>query len=72
MPIYEFKCAKCGHVIEALRRMGQGPEGLSCPQCGSDDLNLVFSTFAAQGGESGGSGGDWGGGCSTPGCAPGG
>ncbi|HSU83590.1 MAG TPA: zinc ribbon domain-containing protein, partial [Thermoanaerobaculia bacterium] len=34
MPIYEYLCRDCGHRFEILQRMGQGPEGLICPQCG--------------------------------------
>ena len=47
MPIYEFRCRCCGRVFEALRGVGQGPEGLSCPACGSGELEQVWSTFAA-------------------------
>lgn len=52
MPIYEYKCQDCGHVLEALRRMGQGPEGLACPKCGSERLGQLLSTFAARTGSS--------------------
>jgi putative FmdB family regulatory protein len=52
MPIYEFRCEKCDHVMEALRQMGQGPKGLACPECGSRKLEQVFSTFAASSGGS--------------------
>ncbi len=64
MPIYEFRCEDCGHVMEALRRMGQGPEGLSCPECGSENLVQMFSSFASSGG-AGSSGGSSGGSCGS-------
>ena len=54
MPIYEFRCEDCGHVLEALRRMGEGAEGLSCPECGSARLTREFSSFS--GVSSGGAG----------------
>ncbi|GAB4370412.1 MAG: hypothetical protein Kow0062_05110 [Acidobacteriota bacterium] len=65
MPIYEFRCEECGHVFEALRRVGQGPEGLVCPQCGGTRLEQVWSTFAAGGGSESGAG-------SAGSCPPGG
>lgn len=55
MPIYEFQCQKCGATLEALRRMGQGPEGLVCPQCGSKKLEQKFSSFATSAAASSGS-----------------
>jgi putative FmdB family regulatory protein len=30
MPIYEFRCKKCGHLFEKLVRVDQGAE---CPAC---------------------------------------
>ena len=67
MPIYEFRCEECSRVIEALRRMGEGPEGLACPDCGSGKLTQVFSTFAASSGGRGESPGA----CGTPQCGSG-
>jgi putative FmdB family regulatory protein len=48
MPIYEFRCGDCGRVVEALRRIGEGPEGLTCPGCGSSRLDRQLSTFASR------------------------
>ncbi len=53
MPIYEFRCCRCGRVFEALRSVDQGPDGLSCPDCGAGQLEQIWSTFAA-GGSAGG------------------
>ncbi|HHN74180.1 MAG TPA: zinc ribbon domain-containing protein [Acidobacteria bacterium] len=50
MPIYEFECRACGAALEALRRMGQGPEGLECPRCGGTDLVQKLSSFATSAG----------------------
>lgn len=47
MPIYEYRCRRCGERLEALRRMGQGPEGLACPKCGGDSLEREASAFAS-------------------------
>jgi len=47
MPIYEYRCAACDHRFEIIQRLGEGPEGLSCPGCGTPRLEKIFSTFAA-------------------------
>ncbi len=49
MPIYEFRCDDCGHVLEALRRIGEGSRGLECPACGSKALSQLLSSFATSG-----------------------
>ncbi len=33
MPIYEFRCAKCGHEFESLQKMSD-PDPEVCPECG--------------------------------------
>jgi putative FmdB family regulatory protein len=66
MPIYEFKCNKCGRQFEQLCRLSwQGT--VSCPGCSSDDLSKVVSAFASpgSGSASGGCGGCSGKNCST-------
>lgn len=54
MPLYEYRCATCGSRFEVLRRVGQGSEGLACPECGRAGVEKQFSTFA--GSVSGGGG----------------
>ena len=46
MPLYEYRCATCGSRFEVLRRVGQGSEGVACPECGQADVEKEFSTFA--------------------------
>ncbi len=46
MPLYEYRCAACGSRFELLRRVGQGSEGVECPECGQADVEKEFSTFA--------------------------
>jgi putative FmdB family regulatory protein len=41
MPIYEYRCEKCGQVNELLILGKQ--EQLSCKQCGSEDLTKLLS-----------------------------
>ena len=47
MPIYEYQCEECGHVVEALQRMSDPPLS-DCPQCSSDgaqDQDRVTGTL---------------------------
>jgi len=46
MPIFEYKCKKCGHKMEFLEKAGRS-EKHSCEKCGSSDLQKLFSTFSA-------------------------
>jgi putative FmdB family regulatory protein len=46
VPLYEYHCADCGTRFEVLQRVGQGPEGLECPDCGKTDVEKEYSTFA--------------------------
>ncbi|KAF0093662.1 MAG: hypothetical protein E1N59_2650 [Puniceicoccaceae bacterium 5H] len=43
MPLYEYTCQACDHAFEALVQGSQSP---SCPECGSDQLEKKWSTFA--------------------------
>jgi len=43
MPLYEYKCARCGEAFEALIRAGTVT---TCPQCGSVDVERMLSMFA--------------------------
>ncbi|RJP64986.1 MAG: zinc ribbon domain-containing protein [Candidatus Abyssobacteria bacterium SURF_17] len=43
MPIYEFRCAQCGHVSEMLIRTNLEKEALSCPECGSPRVERLIS-----------------------------
>ncbi|MCG6921431.1 MAG: zinc ribbon domain-containing protein [Acidobacteriota bacterium] len=58
MPLYEYHCAGCGTRFEVLQRVGQGPEGLECPNCGQTEIEKEYSTFAGSvaGGSLGGGG----------------
>jgi len=47
MPIYEFRCKKCGETFEALRRVGDTGRDLPCPSCGTKAPEKIFSVFAA-------------------------
>ena len=60
MPLYEYRCPQCDHRFEVLQRMGEGADGLTCPQCGAEKPVKQFSTFAATGDAA------FGGSCSAP------
>jgi len=49
MPLYEYRCDGCGERFEVLQRMGEGPQGLTCPRCGAAEPRRQLSTFAAAG-----------------------
>src|SRR3954465_4646856 len=76
MPIYEYACRDCDHRFEELVS-SSGTTIIACPECTSDDVQKLFSTFSAKfvGGDmprmSGGGGGCCGGGCGWGGHGPG-
>ena len=37
MPIYEYKCAECGHTLEVLQKL-TAPPPIDCPSCGKAAL----------------------------------
>jgi putative FmdB family regulatory protein len=50
MPIYEFQCAKCGQVTEALLKFSDKPLR-KCPQCGGKLSKLMsMNSFQLKGG----------------------
>jgi putative FmdB family regulatory protein len=49
MPIFEYKCSKCGHQMEFLEKTNS-PKKHSCEKCGSNKLKKLFSTFSATSG----------------------
>jgi putative FmdB family regulatory protein len=46
MPLYEYRCLSCGHRLELIQRMGEGPPA-ACPECGGE-LKRVFGRVAVQ------------------------
>lgn len=42
MPIYEYRCTKCGHLLDVLQKMGEAPL-LRCPACDEDSLRRMIS-----------------------------
>ena len=55
MPIFEYRCLKCGHVSSFLEKAGtKGPH--LCEKCGSGEVKKILSTFAARSSDSSSSG----------------
>ncbi|MBW1699800.1 MAG: zinc ribbon domain-containing protein [Deltaproteobacteria bacterium] len=46
MPIFEYQCKKCGHVMSVLERVGT-EESHECANCGSSETEKIFSSFSA-------------------------
>lgn len=60
MPFYEYLCRKCAKRFELMQKM-QEQGRANCPECGSGEVQKLFSLFgvaAAQSAEE------------TPGCGP--
>lgn len=51
MPIYEYRCAACGHMLEALQKLSDAPLK-KCPQCAKSRLKRLVSapSFRLKGG----------------------
>jgi len=51
MPIYEYRCAECGHELEKLQKISDAPL-LDCPACGKPALQKLVSAagFRLKGG----------------------
>jgi len=58
MPIFEYKCNKCGHTMEFLEK-GSSKRKHTCERCSSSDLQKLFSGFSVgQGNKSSSRGND--------------
>jgi putative FmdB family regulatory protein len=42
MPIYEYRCAACGHELDALQKISDAPLR-KCPECGKSMLKRLVS-----------------------------
>jgi len=45
MPIYEYQCEACGHILETLQKISEAPL-TKCPECGKDSLKKLISASA--------------------------
>ncbi|MBO6103039.1 MAG: zinc ribbon domain-containing protein [Opitutales bacterium] len=52
MPIYEYKCKKCGNLFEHFaKNFADAPK--KCPKCSSKSVEKQFSAFTAAESQSG-------------------
>ena len=49
MPLYDYACYDCGNSFEMLRRMNDDDREVRCPECGSERIERILSTFATGG-----------------------
>jgi len=49
VPLYEYKCGKCGEIFEELVSLSS-PTEIVCPKCGSKESERVLSAFSMAGG----------------------
>ena len=49
MPIYEFDCQDCGDSFESLVMSFSKIEGVTCPECKSENVHKKISSFAVKG-----------------------
>ena len=47
MPLYEFKCKKCGNRFERIQKFSD-PDPTSCPECGGKKIERVLHAPAVQ------------------------
>ena len=52
MPIYEYKCRKCGRLTSVFLRSAGSPAAARCKACGSRSLERAMSAFAYRRSES--------------------
>jgi len=55
MPIFEYKCNKCGSRMEFLEKRKTKSKHV-CEKCGSDKMQKLFSGFSVGAGTKSGSG----------------
>jgi putative FmdB family regulatory protein len=47
MPIFEYRCGKCGQVSDFLEKSAADSRH-ACPRCGGRKMEKLFSTFSAR------------------------
>ncbi len=47
MPIYEYKCRKCGNIFERICFAGDDEKDIGCPTCEERDVERLLSCFSS-------------------------
>ncbi|MBM4307087.1 MAG: zinc ribbon domain-containing protein [Deltaproteobacteria bacterium] len=47
MPIYEYRCQKCGEIFEKIQKVNEGAESIACPYCGEWEPEKLLSPFSS-------------------------
>ena len=55
MPLFDFQCADCRTIFEALLKTSSDAKDIRCEQCGSARVEKQLPVFVAGGGSAGGS-----------------
>ncbi len=45
MPVYEYRCNKCGEKFDILRGLQDKETEVKCPRCGATETRRVYSFF---------------------------
>ncbi len=48
MPLYEYRCDNCHRRVTILIRDFSGSSSITCPNCGSTELERLFSSFSVR------------------------
>ncbi len=47
MPLYEYRCEKCGEKFETLISLNKISDPVECIKCGSKETTRLLSSFSA-------------------------
>jgi len=50
MPIFEYRCPKCGATFEQFTQRAAGAPAPACPKCGARPTERLLSAFSSRGG----------------------
>jgi putative FmdB family regulatory protein len=50
MPVFEYRCAKCGKKFEILHKSAVKHEEAVCPNCHTSNVKKLLSSFSTGGG----------------------
>jgi len=52
MPLYEYRCEKCGRQYESYKRLSEEKKDETCPACGGRAEKMGISLFTSKGASS--------------------